>query len=89
MRKNDILVLARIEEGVWPHVQEGMFVSDVCTDICNHMEIAMVHHVGDVEALTLHLTLVHDNRILLARLRSAGLRITPEDTWNAAGEKLL
>ena len=37
-------------------------VSDACTDVCIHMENALVHRVGDVEALTQHITMLHEDR---------------------------
>ena len=42
------------------------------------MENALVHHVGDVKALTQHITVPHEDRVLLERLRAAGLSIVPE-----------
>ncbi len=95
VRNSDILVLPSIEEGFGLVCTEAMasgcvpLVSEACTDICRHMENAMVHRVGDVAALTQHITMVHEDRALLERLRSAGLRLAPEVTWTAAGVKLL
>jgi len=95
MRQSDILILPSIEEGFGLVCTEAMgcgcvpLVSDACTDICQHMENALVHHVGDVEALTKHITILHEDRVLLEKLRENGLRILPEITWNAAGVKLL
>jgi glycosyltransferase involved in cell wall biosynthesis len=95
MRKSDILVLPSIEEGFGLVCTEAMgsgcvpLVSDACTDICKHMENALVHHVGDVEALTEHITLLHENRALLERLRAACLNGLSEITWAAAGVRLL
>lgn len=95
MRGSDILVLPSIEEGFGLVCTEAMgsgcvpLVSDACTDLCRHMENALVHRVGDVTSLTEHITLVHGNRTLLKRLRTAGLELRPEITWTAAGAKLL
>ena len=95
MRTSDVMVLPTIEEGFGLVCTEAMasgcvpVVSDACTDICKHMENALVHSVGDVQALTQHLTLVYENRALLERLRTEGLRIVPEITWTAAGRILL
>ena len=95
MRNSDIMVLPSIEEGFGLVCTEAIgsgcvpLVSDACTDICRHMENALVHHVGDVEALTQHITMMHEDRALLERLRAAGLSIVPEITWTAAGVKLL
>ncbi len=95
MRQSDVLVLPSIEEGFGLVCAEAMgsgcvpLVSDACTDICVHMGNALVHHVGDVEALTRHLTLLQQDRELLERLRTACLRCAPQHTWTAAGRKLL
>jgi glycosyltransferase involved in cell wall biosynthesis len=53
------------------------------------MENALVHRIGDVQALTQHITMLHEDRGLLERLRSAGLRKVPEITWTAAGKLLV
>ena len=95
MRQSDVLVLPSIEEGYGLVCAEAMgsgcvpLVSDACTEICVHLGNALVHHVGDVEALTRHLTMLHQDRGLLQRLRAACLRDAPQHTWTAAGAKLL
>jgi len=95
MRKCDILVLPSLEEGFGLVCTEAMgsgcvpLVSDACTDICKHMENALVHHVGDVQALAQHITMLDEDRALLERLRATGLSHLNELTWNAAGVKLL
>jgi glycosyltransferase involved in cell wall biosynthesis len=95
MRTSDILVLPTIEEGSPLVVAEGMasgcvpLVSDVCTEICRHMRTGLVHQVGDVGALAQHITMLHEDRELLNRLREATLRSAPEFTWTQAGSKLL
>jgi glycosyltransferase involved in cell wall biosynthesis len=95
MRQSDILVLPTIEEGFGLVCTEAMgsgcvpLVSEACTDICRHMENSLVHKIGDVEALSKHITMLYEDRILLAKLRAAGLSIVPEITWNAAGDLLL
>ncbi len=95
VRQSDLLVLPSIEEGFGLVCTEAMasgcvpLVSDACTDLCRHMENALVHHVGDVAALTQHITLLHEDRALLEQLRAAGLKMVPEITWAAAGVKLL
>jgi hypothetical protein len=53
------------------------------------METGLMHPVGDVDALTRHITMLHEDRGLLERLRTAGLRMIPEITWTAAGVRLL
>jgi len=95
MRNSDILVLPSIEEGFGLVCTEAMgsgcvpLVSDACTDLCKHMENSLVHTAGDVEALTRHITMLHEDRKLLERLRDASLRTAPEVTWTAAGRCLL
>jgi glycosyltransferase involved in cell wall biosynthesis len=95
MRDSDILVLPSIEEGFGKVCTEAIgcgcvpLVSDACTDLCRHMENALVHHVGDVDALTEQITMLYNNRELLDRLRNEALRSAPEMTWAAAGERLL
>jgi glycosyltransferase involved in cell wall biosynthesis len=95
MRKSDILVLPSIEEGFGLVIAEGMgcgcvpLASEACTEICSHMKTGLMHRVGDVEALTQHITMLHEDRALLERLRAASLKVGPEITWTAAGSVLL
>jgi glycosyltransferase involved in cell wall biosynthesis len=95
MRDSDVLVLPSIEEGFGLVCTEAMgsgcvpIVSDACTDVCEHMQTALVHRVGDVEALTEHISLLAGDRVLLQDLRSAGLSLRDSLTWNAAGVRLL
>ena len=95
MRKSDILVLPSIEEGFGLVCAEAMgsgcvpLVSEACTDVCKHMENALVHRIADVDALTQHLTLLYDNREFLATLQAQALRSAAECTWTVAGRKLL
>jgi glycosyltransferase involved in cell wall biosynthesis len=95
MRKSDITVLPSIEEGFGLVCAEAMgsgsvpLVSEACTDLCRHMHNAMVHRIGDVDALTSHLTLLHENRTLLATLKAEAIRSAAECTWTIAGQRLL
>jgi glycosyltransferase involved in cell wall biosynthesis len=95
MRKSDILVLPTIEEGSALVTSEArgsgcvLLVSEAAGAICRHMENALVHPVGDVSALAQHITLLHENRAVLERLRTASLATTSELTWTAAGRMLL
>jgi glycosyltransferase involved in cell wall biosynthesis len=95
LRKGDILVLPSIEEGFGLVITEAMgsgcvpLASDACTEICSHMKTGLMHRVGDVEALTHHITMLHEDRDLLERLRATALSAAPEITWTAAGAKLL
>lgn len=95
VRRSDILVLPSIEEGFGLVCTEAMasgcvpLVSDACTDLCRDMENALVHHVGDVDMLAQQITLLHEDRELLKKLRDASLNFVPEITWTAAGVKLI
>jgi hypothetical protein len=53
------------------------------------MKTGLMHHVGDVEALTQHISMLHEDRALLQRLRTACLEAAPRLTWTAAGRVLL
>ncbi len=95
IRKSDILVLPSIEEGFGLVCTEAMgsgcvpLVSDACTEICVHMENALVHHVGDVKMLTQQINQLYQDRLLLERLRKGCLETAPEVTWTVAGVRLL
>ncbi len=94
-RKSDILVLPSIEEGFGLVIAEAMgsgcvpLASEACTEICSHMKTGLMHRVGDVEALTQHITMLHEDRSLLERFRAAGLEAARSVTWTAAGRVLL
>jgi glycosyltransferase involved in cell wall biosynthesis len=95
MRKSDALVLPSIEEGFGLVIAEGMacgcvpLASEACTEVCNHMVTGLMHRVGDVTALTQHITMLHEDRFLLERLSRKSLAVAPEMTWTATGAKLL
>jgi glycosyltransferase involved in cell wall biosynthesis len=95
MRKSDILVLPSIEEGFGLVIAEAMgsgcvpLASEACTEICSHMKTGLMHRVGDVDALTQHITMLHEDRALLERLRTASLEAARGVTWTAAGRVLL
>ena len=95
VRKSDILVLPSIEEGFGLVITEAMgsgcvpLASEACTEICGHMKTGLMHRIGDVDALTEHITMLHEDRGLLDRLRAAGLKAAPGVTWTAAGGILL
>jgi glycosyltransferase involved in cell wall biosynthesis len=95
MRKSDILVLPSIEEGYPLVVADAMgsgcvpLTSEVCTGICRHMETGLVHRIGDAKALTEHITTLFEDRALLARLRANCLSNVSQNTWTAAGVRLL
>jgi glycosyltransferase involved in cell wall biosynthesis len=95
MRQSDVLVLPTIEEGSALVTAEArgsgcvLVVSDAAGANCKHMENALVHRAGDVEILTQHLTMLHEDRTLLERLRASSLCSAKEITWTAAGVRLL
>ena len=95
MRKSDILVLPSIEEGFGLVITEAMgsgcvpLASEACTELCRHMETGLAHRVGDVATLTQQITMMHEDRAFLERLRAACLRTVNQITWTAAGATLL
>ncbi len=95
MRRSDVLMLPSIEEGAGLVCLEAIgsgcvpLVSDACTDACRHEQDSFVHAVGDVAALTGHLTLLDADRHRLAEMRDACLEAAPTLTWSAAGRRLL
>jgi glycosyltransferase involved in cell wall biosynthesis len=95
MRRSDILILPSIEEGFGLVIAEAMgsgcvpLASEACTEICSHMKTGLMHRIGDIEALAQHITLLDEDRGLLARLRVGSLTASPEFTWTAAGVRLL
>jgi glycosyltransferase involved in cell wall biosynthesis len=94
MRTSDVLVLPSIEEGSALVTLEArgsgcvLLVSDAAGAECTHMETGLVHHARDVEALARHISMLHEDRSLLGRLRAASLKSAPKFTWSAAGERL-
>jgi glycosyltransferase involved in cell wall biosynthesis len=95
MRTSDMLVLPSIEEGFGLVITEAMgsgcvpLASEACTEICKHMDTGLVHRVADVATLTQQVTMLHEDRALLERLRAGSLRAAPGITWAAAGTRLL
>jgi glycosyltransferase involved in cell wall biosynthesis len=95
MRDSDVLMLPSIEEGFGLVCVEAIgsgcvpLVSDACTDLCVHEQDSLVHSVGDVDALTQHLTLLAEDPDRLAEMRAACLTAAPTLTWTMAGRQLL
>jgi len=95
MRTSDLLVLPSIEEGFGLVIAEAMgsgwvpLASEACTEFCRHMETGLMHPIGNVAALTEHITMLYEDRTLLERLRAASLATAHELTWAAAGVRLL
>ena len=94
MRQSDILVLPSIEEGSALVTSEArgsgcvLLVSEAAGAICQHMENALIHKVGDIQALTSHLTLLHEDRALIEKFRVASMSNLHDITWTAAGRRL-
>lgn len=95
MRASDVLVLPSIEEGSALVTYEArgsgcvLLVSTAAGAVCRDGVDALVHAPGDVEALTAHFTLLHEQRSLLLALRAASVATLPEITWRASGVRLL
>jgi glycosyltransferase involved in cell wall biosynthesis len=95
LRRSDALILPSIEEGSALVCGEAVasgcvpLVSDASSAVCRHGENSLVHHVGDVDALTGHLTAIHEDRDLLEALREGCRRTAPEYTWAKAGARLV
>jgi len=95
MRNSDILVLPTLEEGSALVTSEArgsgcvLLVSEAAGALCSHMENALVHQVGDVSSLADHITLLHEDRPLLERLRASSLATISGLTWSTAGKVLL
>ena len=94
MRQADILVLPSIEEGFPLVCFEAMgagavpMVSEVCAGVCIDGVNALVHRIGDVDAIRDGFTALHEDRDLLERLREHSLREAQDHTWLRAGERL-
>lgn len=95
MRRSDVFVLPSVEEGSALVTSEArgsgcvLLVSEAAGAVCHHSENALVHSAGDVHQLAQHMSLLHENRALLEKLRTASLSTVAAITWEAAGEKLL
>jgi D-inositol-3-phosphate glycosyltransferase len=95
MRASDALVLPSIEEGSALVTSEALasgcvpVVSDAAGALCQHGVDGLVHRAADVETLTAHLTALHEDPSLLARLREGCARTAPKLTWAGAGERLV
>jgi glycosyltransferase involved in cell wall biosynthesis len=94
MRASDVFVLPSIEEGSALACTEALasgcvpLVSDVCRDPCRHMENALIHAVGDVDTLSEQMSAVHEDRMILERLRAGAITTATEATWEKAGISL-
>ena len=95
MRESDIFVLPSIEEGFGLTCLEAIgsgtvpLVSDRCTDLCRHMENALVHSAGNVDMLSAQITMLYQDPDLRERLRQRALADAPGLTWTKAGGRLV
>lgn len=95
MRHSDLFVLPSIEEGSALVTSEArgsgcvLLVSEAAGAICQHGVNALVHNIGDIDALASHITLLHQDRAQLRRLRESSLSTVSEITWAAAAQRLL
>ena len=95
MRKANVFVLPSIEEGSALVTSDArgsgcvLLVSEAAGALCTHMQNALVHPIGNVGVLTQHITMLHENRSLLNRLRDESLSTVNLITWTAAGARLL
>jgi glycosyltransferase involved in cell wall biosynthesis len=95
MQNADILLFPTFEEGFALVCAEAIgagcvpLASAVCTDMCLHMENALIHSIGDVSGLRRQIAEVHAHPELLARLRAGALRTRTGWTWQKAGLSLL
>jgi glycosyltransferase involved in cell wall biosynthesis len=90
MRQSDIFVLSSMEEGSALVTYEArasgcvLLVSDAAGARCRHMENALVHPSGDVDALTRHIQMLDRDRQMLERLKKSSREGLESLTWNAA-----
>ena len=91
IRTADILVMPSLEEGFGLVCAEAIasgcvpLASTTCTDMCSHMENALIHQAGDLQTLHQQICDLYTDRDLLARLRAGALRCREDWTWSQAG----
>lgn len=94
MRRAHVLLLPSIEEGSALVCAEAMasgcvpLVSDAATSICETEVNGLVHRVGDIDALTDHLSRTFEDGEMLNRLRDGAIRSRDSISWRAAGRRL-
>jgi glycosyltransferase involved in cell wall biosynthesis len=94
MRESDVFVLSSVEEGSALVTYEArgsgcvLLVSEATGAICRDGQDSLVHRAGDAGALSHHITMLDQDRGLLARLRQASLATIDQLTWSAAGSRL-
>ncbi|HVN94211.1 MAG TPA: glycosyltransferase family 4 protein [Terracidiphilus sp.] len=94
MRSADILLLPSFEEGSALVCAEAIasgcvpLASTACTEMCQHMDNALIHRVGDVQTLHQQICDLYRDPQLLARLRAGSLKSRGDWTWERAGAVL-
>jgi glycosyltransferase involved in cell wall biosynthesis len=94
MRESDVFVLPSIEEGSALVTYEArgsgcvLLSSDATGAVCEHMDNALVHRAGDIDTLSQHFSMLHEDRALFDRLRASSLKTANELTWEVAGRKM-
>ena len=66
-----------------------MAVSDASGAVCEHQKTGLIHRARDVDELTQHITILHDDSDFRQRLRKESLNSVSEITWESSGMKLL
>jgi glycosyltransferase involved in cell wall biosynthesis len=95
MQQSDVLILPSVAEGSALVTYEArgsgcvLLVSDASGAICTHYQDALIHRAGDVNTLKRHITMLHEDRGLLAKLRTASLSTASKITWTMAGRRLV
>jgi glycosyltransferase involved in cell wall biosynthesis len=94
MRNADILIFPTLEEGSPLVCMEAIgsgcvpLVSTVCEGVCRHGKNALIHNVGDVDALRNQISELYRNRELMAQLRKGCLESRDDLTWSIAANSL-
>ena len=95
MARSHVVVLPTLEEGSALVTYEArasgcvLMVSEAAGAMADHMVNALVHRVGDVEAISAHFTMLAEDRGLLARLRERSLEEIETLTWSSAARDLV
>ncbi len=64
-------------------------ISEACTEVAEHGRTGFRHAVGDVDALTDQITVLHEDRERLNALRAACIDAAANHTWWKAGVRLV
>jgi len=94
MRDADVLLMPSLQEGFGLVCAEAIgsgcvpLASDACTEMCRHLQNALIHRVGDVATLRQQITDLYSSPELLARLRANAIASRADWTWARAGQVL-